>query len=608
MMKNRAGWLALIVLAIASLLMIFVVMPRINNDGKPIGEAINAAGDAVKDAVTEGKAPDAAEKPAETAKADPQASAPAATPASPAPGSSAPTSPASASPAAPDASGNGAPAASTPSDTATAADVPTFDVLRVEPDGSAVIAGHAAPNSTLEITNGASVVAKLDVGPSGDFAAVLDNPLPPGDHQLVLKATAKDGKVTTSEEIATVSVPADKSGKLLAMVTKPGKASRLIAVPQEPGQAASTAQPTTTPSTDAASAAPAGAETSAPAANPAATAPATAGSQDIASAAAVPARPTTASEVQISAVEIEGSKIFIAGVAKSGIRVRGSADGSVVGQSQAGNDGHFVIEGSANLTVGDHRIAVEALGSAGQVLVRVEVPFNRPAGEQVAAVASPSPASPATSTDGGAFDNLRNELAKAFSLLKALYAEGKEPSLESMAAARSATGIALQSLSEYRLPAGAPVSATDVVGAAARSAGAARQALDALPRDVAAVGEALNDLTRMISEAIGPALARQLNGEQPLADASTGGARMIEQAPLTQSERSSVIIRRGDTLWQIARRAYGQGVRYTTIYLANEAQITNPDIIQPGQIFGVPSDYRPDSEELHRERLMHRKG
>ena len=75
-MKNRAAWLALIVLAIASLLMIFVVMPRINQDSKPIGDAINAAGDAVKDAVTEGQVPP---KPTETAKTEPQAAAPAAT-------------------------------------------------------------------------------------------------------------------------------------------------------------------------------------------------------------------------------------------------------------------------------------------------------------------------------------------------------------------------------------------------------------------------------------------------------------------------------------------------------------------------------------------------
>ncbi|TNM65547.1 LysM peptidoglycan-binding domain-containing protein [Aliirhizobium smilacinae] len=573
-MKNRAGWLALIVLAIASLLMIFVVMPRINHDGKPVAAAINAAGDAVKDAVTEGN------KPQETAKVEPQATVPSsANQAAPAP-----TSPAAPAPASENA----------------AADTPTFDVLRVEPDGSAVIAGHAAPNSVLEITNGTSVIAKVEVGPSGDFAAVLDKPLPPGDHQIVLKATSKDGKVVTSEEIATVSVPADKNGKLLAMVTKPGKASRLIAVPEEANKVAS-AQAGSLPAAAAAGAA-------APA-----TTPAPQGSGKVASAPAagttapIAAAPAMSSELQITAVEIEGSKIFIAGISRSGRQVRGSADGSVVGQAQAGGDGHFVIDGNANLTVGDHRIAVEALGSNGQVLVRVEVPFNRPAGDQVAAIASPSPVSPVTAVDGGAFDNLRGQVAKAFSLLKGLYDAGKVPSLESMAAARSATGIALQSLAEYRLPAGASINATEAVGVTAGHANAARQVLDALPRDVAAVGEALDNLTKLITETVGPALAQQFGGA-PQTMASTGGARTIEQAPLTQSDRNSVIIRRGDTLWQIARRAYGQGVRYTTIYLANEEQIANPDVIQPGQIFGVPEEFRPDSEELHRERLQHRKG
>jgi nucleoid-associated protein YgaU len=609
MMKNRAGWLALIVLAIASLLMIFVVMPQINQDGKPIGDAINAAGNAVKDAVTEGQpAPPSADKPEETAKADPQAGTSASTP------STSGSQPDSAAPAAPQGTApqadgqQGGSEAAAPGASA-AADTPSFDVLRVEPDGSAVIAGRAVPNSSVEITNGSSVVAKVDVGPSGDFAAVLNDPLPPGDHQLVIKATGTDGKVLTSEETATISVPADKNGKLLAMVTKPGKASRLIAVPQQPGQ--------TTPGETAAASGAAAAAPAAGAATPPATPSAGAPSE---AAAATPApssaetglaqRPVTASELQISAVEIEGSQIFIAGLAKSGIQVRGSADGSVLGQARAGSDGHFVIEGNANLTVGDHRIAVEALGSGGQVLVRVEVPFNRPAGEQFAAVASPAPASPAASADGGAFDNLRNELAKAFSILEGLYAAGQTPGMEAMAAARSATSIALQSLAEYQLPAGAPISATDVVGTAAGHAAAARQALDALPRDVASVGAALDSLSETIRDAVGPASAPQADGSGQVAAAapSAGGARTIEQAPLTQSERNSVIIRRGDTLWQIARRAYGQGVRYTTIYLANEAQISNPDVIQPGQIFGVPNDFRPDSEELHRERMIHRKG
>ena len=81
---------------------------------------------------------------------------------------------------------------------------------------------------------------------------------------------------------------------------------------------------------------------------------------------------------------------------------------------------------------------------------------------------------------------------------------------------------------------------------------------------------------------------------------------MIEQAPLQKSE-SSVIIRRGDTLWHISRRVYGKGVRYTTIYLANEKQISNPDKILPGQIFGVPEKPLDNAEELHKERMEHKK-
>ncbi|MNY77744.1 LysM domain/BON superfamily protein [compost metagenome] len=68
-----------------------------------------------------------------------------------------------------------------------------------------------------------------------------------------------------------------------------------------------------------------------------------------------------------------------------------------------------------------------------------------------------------------------------------------------------------------------------------------------------------------------------------------------------------MIIRRGDTLWQISRRVYGAGVRYTTIYLANQAQIENPDRIRPGQVFGVPDQALSDEEsrEIHKKHMKH---
>ena len=49
-----------------------------------------------------------------------------------------------------------------------------------------------------------------------------------------------------------------------------------------------------------------------------------------------------------------------------------------------------------------------------------------------------------------------------------------------------------------------------------------------------------------------------------------------------------VIVQPGNSLWRIARRAYGQGAQYTIIYAANRSQIRDPDLIYPGQIFDVP--------------------
>ena len=49
-----------------------------------------------------------------------------------------------------------------------------------------------------------------------------------------------------------------------------------------------------------------------------------------------------------------------------------------------------------------------------------------------------------------------------------------------------------------------------------------------------------------------------------------------------------VIIRRGDNLWEIARRVYGAGIRYSTIYDNNVDQIRDPHWIYPGQVFELP--------------------
>ncbi len=677
MKNNKAGLLALIVLGIASLLMIFFVLPRISNDGKPIGDAINDAGNAVKNSVEMGadKAgdilSDAAEETANiadkvgrraasatqsikdlsglfadnkvpsdadfaaarkkveaslkeltnidipesldettsrlitTARAAaerttaflrglPDSAAAAAAQVRRLAGVFAGTddgAPRPVQPVAPSApTQTQAPAQTPAGGNAEQATIgaPTFDVLRVEPDGSAVIAGKAQPGGKLEILSNGKVIAETKIDGSGDFAAVFDNPLPPGDHELVLRSTDANGKATQSEEVATVSVPQNKSGELLAMVSKPGEASRVLAMPDA---APAALQPQATTAQQPAA-------TTGNSAN-AATAP-------VAGSAPSAAAPLTSS-VQVTAVEFEGSKIFVAGSAPAGSTVRALVDETEIGKTATETSGHFVIEGNVELAVGSHIVTVEELNADGTAKVRVRVPFERPQTDQATVAMQAPSASPAattsaapsenqsTASDRAAFEKLRDDVAKAFGILSNLYRDQATPALDQAIAGRSAVVIALKSLSEFRTAAATEPAFTAFVGDIAAKARQVQATVEAWPNDVAAIGKGIAALASRLAE---------LHITAPAAPApqAPAGPQTFEQAPLAESQ-NSVIIRRGDTLWQISRRVYGQGVRYTTIYLANEDQIKNPDLIEPGQIFGVPKEALPNAEELHRKRL-----
>lgn len=494
---------------------------------------------------------------------------------------------------------------------------PRFDVLRVEPNGSTVIAGNAVPGATVEILNGDQVISSQTVDGTGDFAAVLDQPLPPGDHALQIRATAPDGKVVTSEEVATISVPEGGKGELLAMVSKPGEASRLITLPGSENVPASASQPPA-----AAAGGIALPELPAAASELAGSAPAMPGMAETAAAPAnepvaeEPAALPGATEVQVTAVEIEGDRIFVAGKAPAGARVRGFANKATIGEAASDGNGNFVIEGEMKLEVGNHIIEVELLDSTGKVVVRASVPFERPAGEQVSVVAQTGAgaASSPTTPEQIEFERLRISLTKAMTILENLFANGQKPALEQTAAARSATEIGLQSIIGFRPgPNVEPelAAAFNSHGAKAREALALLQSVPngnvdalgaALPQLVALIRDLLNDPAPAPSAQAPAQSETNVAAASPTNAAASGEPKTIQQAPLEQSD-SSVIIRRGDTLWQISRRVYGQGVRYTTIYLANENQINNPDLIEPGQIFTVPRDALPNAEEIHRKRL-----
>ncbi len=59
--------------------------------------------------------------------------------------------------------------------------------------------------------------------------------------------------------------------------------------------------------------------------------------------------------------------------------------------------------------------------------------------------------------------------------------------------------------------------------------------------------------------------------------------------PLTDMAPGTfVIVQPGNSLWRLARRAYGSGFQYAVIFEANRDQIMDPDLIYPGQVFTMP--------------------
>ncbi|WP_108682694.1 peptidoglycan-binding protein LysM [Methyloceanibacter sp. wino2] len=47
-------------------------------------------------------------------------------------------------------------------------------------------------------------------------------------------------------------------------------------------------------------------------------------------------------------------------------------------------------------------------------------------------------------------------------------------------------------------------------------------------------------------------------------------------------------VAKGDTLWAIAEKSYGDGSKYMTIFEANKPMLSHPDKIYPGQVLRIP--------------------
>jgi nucleoid-associated protein YgaU len=415
-------------------------------------------------------------------------------------------------------------------------------LLRVEPNGDMVLAGMGPPDAIIEVWANDRMIGTTTAEKSGDWVFVPDLPLGAGGTELTTRVQGSEAEPAQSFAIVVDQAFHDEP---LVVASRPGEASSVlqgVARAVRPGEVPAVA-PAPAPTTDVAAAP---------------TEPPTPASAPPAASVAEVLSPT------IDAIEIDGSRDFFAGAGAEGATVRLYVDGAFVADAQV-IGGRWLVEAEDVLTKEAHRVRVDML-AAGSSAVAARAEVNFVIAVPVATVepdvpTTPAPAATVAATEPGTPVETPTPTLATPEPAPTLQPETDVAVIEATPEVprRTVTTPATPSVIDLSPPADAST-APDLIADASPA--------QTLPAPTAApiqlTGAA--DVPTMLAVPTG---------------AEEEGARFAA---------GKVIIRRGDNLWAIARRTYGDGLKYTMIFDANDDQIRNPNQIYPGQVFELPSE------------------
>jgi nucleoid-associated protein YgaU len=126
---------------------------------------------------------------------------------------------------------------------------PSFDVVKISPSGTAVIAGRAEPGAKVVVRDGDKAIGEVTADRRGEWVLIPDQPIGPGNRVLSAEASnGAGGAVLKSEETVALSInptaPAERAGETALAVILPGDSGRPARVLQRP-EGALPGQPTT---------------------------------------------------------------------------------------------------------------------------------------------------------------------------------------------------------------------------------------------------------------------------------------------------------------------------------------------------------------------------
>lgn len=197
---------------------------------------------------------------------------------------------------------------------------PSFDVVRINPEGDAVIAGRATPGVSISIMDGDTLLGTVKADERGEWVYLPTQPLDSGERELSLRAKNPDGQVVESEDVVVLVVPESKKDTLALSMSKDGQGG--VSALQVPGE--------------------------------------------------------EAIALSIGAVNYdEAGKLSISGQAPEGGAVFLYLDGDFLGHTQADDRGQWSLSPTKTVAPGVYELRADHVDEYQKVLNRVSIPFSR---------------------------------------------------------------------------------------------------------------------------------------------------------------------------------------------------------------------------------------
>lgn len=220
---------------------------------------------------------------------------------------------------------------------------PSFDVVRINPRGDAVLAGRAEPDAEVTIHDDGEEIGRVMADSRGEWVFVPTEPLPPGSRELSLSARHGEEAEVLSDDTIVLVVP--EPGKNVAGAVTGGAPSGTLAlqIPRPGGMSEADEAPVATKVLQT----PSGEE-------------------------------PAPEELALRTVDYSGSgQLVLSGNAPSRARLQVYLDDSLIGIAEAEEGGEWQLVPEGWVEAGVYTMRVDQVDAGGKVISRIELPFAR---------------------------------------------------------------------------------------------------------------------------------------------------------------------------------------------------------------------------------------